>query len=97
MPICTGLFHIFAHPPCRNGIMPVSNASVKKSGSIRTARTVNQNGTALEAGANLGAPGWAARPSLGVSVDIGDGLSISSSTPCDKRQGIRQYLRGNLC
>ena len=80
-----------------NGIMPVFNASVKKSGSIRMARTVNQNGTALEAGANLGAPGWAARPSLGVSVDIGDGLSMFSSAPCDQRQGIRQCLLGNLC
>ena len=76
--------------------MPVFNASVKKSGSIRMARTGNQNGTALKVGANLGTAGWAARPSLRVSVELGDGLSIFSSASCGQRQGIRQCLRVNL-
>jgi len=95
-PICTGRFHIFAHPPCMNGIMPVFNASVKKSGSIRMPRTGNQNGTALKMGANLGAAGWAARPSLRVSVELGDGLSIFSSATCGQRQGIQQCPSVNL-
>ena len=79
-----------------NGIMPVFNASVKKSGSIRMPRTGNQNGTALKVGANLGAAGWAARPSLRVSMELGDGLSIFSSATCGQRQGIQQCLSVNL-
>ena len=95
--VCAGFFHIFAHPPCMNGIMPVFNASVKKSGSIRMPRTGNQNGTALKVGANLGAAGRAVRPSLRVSVVLVDGASIVSSAPCGQRPRIRHKLGGNLC
>ena len=72
--------------------MPVFNAWFKLSGSIRVTRTGNQNGTALKVGANLGAAGRAVRPSLRVSVVLGDGLSIVSSAPCGQRQRIRHYL-----
>jgi len=77
--------------------MPVFNAWFKTSGSIRVTRTGNQNGTALKVGANLGGAGRAVRPSLGVSVVLGDGLSTVVSAPCGQRQRIRHYLGGNLC
>ena len=77
--------------------MPVFNAWFKLSGSIRVTRTGNQNGTALKVGANLGGAGRAVRPSLGVSVVLGDGLSTVVSAPCGQRQRIRHYLGGNLC
>ena len=72
--------------------MPVFNASVKMSGSIRMTRTGNQNGTALK----MGAAGWAVRLSSRVLAALGNSLSIVSSAPCGRRRRIRDYFGGWL-